>query len=294
MRMIATDLDGTLLNSDSKLTKESIAAIKEAQENGIEVVIATGRASFDVQKIFQSAGIKTWIISANGAVIHDPEGSLYHNIPLEREKAAGILEWIEKEDYYYEVFSDQAIFTPHSGRELIAIELDRLRSANPDVDLSRLGHAAKQQFSQHGFSFIRSYHELFQPNRHINIYNILVFSFQKEKLEKGKQQFKGAEDVTLVTSSEHNFELEHLQASKGLALERLSQKLGIPLEETATVGDSLNDCSMLKIAGKSFAMGNACKEIKELADDVTLTNDENGVAHMIHQIIKQKQTVNLV
>lgn len=75
MKMIAVDLDGTLLNSESKISKENIDAIKKAREHGIEVVVATGRASFDVQTIFEPTGIKTWIISANGAVIHDPEGT---------------------------------------------------------------------------------------------------------------------------------------------------------------------------------------------------------------------------
>ncbi|MGW8263819.1 HAD hydrolase family protein, partial [Bacillus sp. LR--39] len=71
-------------------------------------------------------------------------------------------------------------------------------------------------------------------------------------------------------------------------LEKLSHKLGISLQETAAVGDSLNDFSMLKIAGKSFAMGNARGDIKEMADEVTLTNDENGVAHILHQLIEQQ------
>lgn len=91
MKMIAVDLDGTLLNSESKISKENIDAIKKAREHGIEVVVATGRASFDVQTIFEPTGIKTWIISANGAVIHDPEGSLYHSVPLDRKRAEGIL-----------------------------------------------------------------------------------------------------------------------------------------------------------------------------------------------------------
>ncbi|MCY8402913.1 Cof-type HAD-IIB family hydrolase [Bacillus sonorensis] len=289
MRMIAVDLDGTLLNSASKVARESIEAIKETQKNGIEVVIATGRASFDVQTIFQETGIKTWIISANGAVIHDPEGRLCHAVPIERKKAEGILRWLEEENYYYEVFSDDAIFTPQNGRELLDIELDRLRSANPDADLSKLELAAEQQLSQNGYAYINSYRELFERDQNLNVYNVLGFSFHKEKLEKGWKRFEKEKGLTLVTSAEHNFELEHIQASKGLALEKLAHKLGIPLDETAAVGDSLNDYSMLKAAGRSFAMGNAREDIKEMADEVALTNDENGVAHILRHLIDQKK-----
>lgn len=288
MKMIAVDLDGTLLNSESKISKENIDAIKKAREHGIEVVVATGRASFDVRAIFEPTGIKTWIISANGAVIHDPEGRLYHSVPLDRKRAEGILQWLEEKNYYYEVFSDEAIFTPQNGRELLDIELDRLKSANPGADLSRLELAAEQQLSQNGYAYISSYTDLFLAGKDVNVYNILAFSFHKEKLETGWQRFKDAQDITLVTSAEHNFEIEHLQASKGLALEKLSRKLGISLQETAAVGDSLNDFSMLKIAGKSFAMGNAREDIKEMADEVTLTNDENGVAHILNQLIEQQ------
>ncbi|GIN76022.1 MULTISPECIES: Cof-type HAD-IIB family hydrolase [Bacillus] len=288
MKMIAGDLDGTLLNSESKISNENIDAIKKAREHGIEVVVATGRASFDVQAIFEPTGIKTWIISANGAVIHDPEGRLYHSVPLDRKRAEGILQWLEEKNYYYEVFSDEAIFTPQNGRELLDIELDRLKSANPGADLSRLELAAEQQLSQNGYAYISSYTDLFLAGKDVNVYNILAFSFHKEKLETGWKRFKDAQDITLVTSAEHNFEIEHLQASKGLALEKLSRKLGISLQETAAVGDSLNDFSMLKIAGKSFAMGNAREDIKEMADEVTLTNDENGVAHILNQLIEQQ------
>lgn len=289
MRMIALDLDGTLLNSESKVTKASIDAIKEAQENGIEVVIATGRASFDVREIFRSTGIKTWIISANGAVIHDPEGRLYHSVSIDREKAKGILQWLEEENYYYEVFSDDAIFTPQNGRELLDIELDRLRSANPAADLSKLELAASQQLSQNGYAYICSYRELFEAGKDINVYNILAFSFHKEKLQKGWKRFEKEKGLTLVTSAEHNFELEHIDASKGLALEKLSQNLGIPLSDTAAAGDSQNDYSMLKIVGKSFAMGNAREDIKEMADEVAPANDENGVAHILRHFIDQKK-----
>ena len=84
----------------AKISKENIDAIKKAREHGIEVVVATGRASFDVQTIdIEPTGIKTWIISANGAVIDDPEGSLYHSVPLDRKRAEGILRWLEENNY---------------------------------------------------------------------------------------------------------------------------------------------------------------------------------------------------
>jgi len=76
-KLIALDLDGTLLNRNSEISGENIRAIRDAQQHGMEVVIATGRAHFDVREIFKDTGIRTWVIAANGATIHDPEGKLF-------------------------------------------------------------------------------------------------------------------------------------------------------------------------------------------------------------------------
>lgn len=285
MKLIAIDLDGTLLNSKHQVSSENENALRQAQRNGIEVVVSTGRAYFDVVSIFEPLGIKTWVISANGAVIHDPDGRLYHSETIDKKRAYDILSWLESENYYYEVFTDSAIYTPQNGRQLLDVELDRVKSANPEADLSVLMQAAEVQYSQSGFAYIDTFQELFEEDKQIDFYNILGFSFFKEKLEAGWQRYQEDKDLTLVSSADHNFELSSKKASKGQALERLAKRLNIPMNETAAVGDSLNDRSMLEAAGKGVAMGNAREDIKAIADAVTLTNDEHGVAHMIRHLL---------
>lgn len=226
------------------------------------------------------------MISANGAVIHDPAGQVYHSAALQEEKAKRILSWLEERDYYYEVFTNEAIFTPNRGRELLAIEMDRLKSANPEADLSVLKQAAEVQYSQSGFSYIDTYKELFREDRKLSFYNILGFSFFEDRLKAGWDMFGDDSDVTMVSSADHNFEIGSKDASKGQALTRLAERLGVPLSQTAAVGDSLNDESMLRAAGVGVAMGNARQDMKEIADHVTLTNDEHGVAYMIRHLLK--------
>ncbi|MEC1736799.1 MULTISPECIES: Cof-type HAD-IIB family hydrolase [Bacillus] len=285
MKLIAIDLDGTLLNSKHQVSTENENALRQAQQDGIEVVVSTGRAYFDVVSIFQPLGIKTWVISANGAVIHDPDGRLFHSETIDKKRAYDILSWLESENYYYEVFTDSAIYTPQNGRQLLDVELDRVKSANPEADLSVLIQAAEVQYSQSGFAYINTFQELFEEDKQIDFYNILGFSFFKEKLEAGWQRYQHDKDLTLVSSADHNFELSSKKASKGQALERLAKRLNIPMNETAAVGDSLNDKSMLEAAGKGVAMGNAREDIKAIAGAVTLTNDEHGVAHMIRHLL---------
>lgn len=284
VKLIAIDLDGTLLNEENQVSIQNLEAIKFAQSNQIEIVIATGRTHFDVQSIFKNCGIKTWVIGANGATIHQPNGELFHSEPINRQGALNILSWLEKENFYYEVCSNDFIWTPHNGRELLAIEMDRITSAYPDINKDRLKYAAEKQFSQTGFSYIKSYKDLFDKD--IDFYNILAFSFDEEKLKKGWANFEYRDDLTMVKSAKHNFELEHKNASKGIALEILAKKLNINLADTAAVGDSFNDLSMLRIAGRSAAMGNAHQEIKDACHEVTLPNHEDGVAHFLYTLTK--------
>lgn len=284
VKLIAVDLDGTLLNEENQISKKNLEAIKFAQANGVEVVIATGRAHFDVQTIFKETGLKTWIIGANGATIHQPNGELFHSISINRQDAFQILNWLEQEEYYYEIFSKDSILSPQNGRELLTIEMDRVKSANPEVSIEQLIEAAEKQYSQTGFSFISSCKELIDTD--VDVYNILAFSFDEEKLQKGKAQFKDMKDVTMVTSAQHNFEFEHKKASKGIALEILAKKLALNLADTAAVGDSFNDLSMFRMAGRSAAMGNAPEEIKNSCQEVTLTNIDDGVAHFIYSLLR--------
>lgn len=284
-KLIAIDLDGTLLNSKSQISKENLEAIETAQSCGIEVVIATGRAQFDVQTIFEKTGIHTWVIGANGATIHDPDGKLYYSQPIEPSVAYSILNSLESDGYYYEVFSNNCIYTPQNGRELLEIEIDRMVSANPDISTAHLEEALVKQFSQSGFTFIDHYKEI--ENTGADVYNILAFSFFEEKLEAGWNKYGDIEGITIVSSAHHNFELEHRDASKGIALSKLAEKLNIPLSKTVAIGDSMNDVSMLKLAGKGIAMGNARQEVKDICNEITLENDEHGVAKVIQALVNK-------
>ncbi|WP_027955903.1 Cof-type HAD-IIB family hydrolase [Halobacillus kuroshimensis] len=279
MDLIAIDLDGTLLNKENSISDGNAEALKNARENGVEIVIATGRAYFDVQKIFSSLPLQPWVISANGAVIHTPDGTLFEEKALDREDAGEALEWLEQEDYYYEVFSGSSIYTPQNGRELLHVEMDRLLSANPETDQQSLRHALDKQFSQNGFAFVESYEEIVESKD--PMYNILAFTFDLDKLEKGREKFRDHPSFTMVSSAEHNFELEDHTASKGSALKSVADHLGIPMDRTAAVGDSHNDLSMLKAAGRSAAMENAVRDVKEASDYITKSNDEDGAAYAI-------------
>ncbi|SDZ58695.1 hypothetical protein SAMN05421736_11955 [Evansella caseinilytica] len=287
VKLIAVDLDGTLLNVNCRISEKNLESIRRAQSHGVEVVIATGRAHFDVKDIFKNTGIQTWIIGANGATIHKPSGERFHSVPLNREEALTAVNWLEKEEFYYEVFADHAIFSPHHGRELLDSEISKIKSRYPDIEPGVLEESAAKQFQQTGYSYIESSLELAAADT--AFYNILAFSFDKEKLEKGRLTFMGNKKLTVVSSGDHNFELEHRNASKGNALKIVADHFKIRMADTAAVGDSFNDLSMLQIVGKSAAMGNAHPEIKAACHEVTQSNSEDGVAHFISSLLSYRQ-----
>ena len=281
VKLIAIDLDGTLLNDEIKISDRNIEAIKTANERGIEIVIATGRANFDAATLFKEIGFNPWIIATNGATIHRPDGRLYQSIPLEKKRAIEMLSQLENEQFYYEAFIENKICAPKYGEQILFDELEKSVHSSDKAAILRRG--VEIQFGQDEFTFIPSYEELVGTD--IEIYNILAISYHEEKLTKGWEKFKSLPQITVVQSGRYNFHLQHELASKGNALRRLAKEIGIDLAQTAAIGDNHNDLSMLEIVGRSAAMGNADEQVKEICDVVTLNHNEDGVALFIESLL---------
>ena len=260
VKLIAIDLDGTLLDKGKYISDKNIEAIRFAQKRGIEVVIATGRANFDAQNILKETDINPWIIGANGATIHDPRGELFNSVPLNQQAAGKMLNILEDEFLYYEAFIDHQICAPNYGKELLFQEIDQLMSKTNHMDKSLLKLEIEIQFGQSGFTFIESYRNLLEQEK--DIYNILAISFDEEKLQKGWAKFLDFPNVTIVKSGKNNFHLQHEQASKGNALEILAKQFNVDLADTAAVGDNYNDLPMLQIAGEALLWGMQIRKLR--------------------------------
>lgn len=279
MSFIAIDLDGTLINNNHEISTENVKAIKHAMEKGYEVVIATGRAYFDVQRILENAGLSLYIISANGSTVHSLSGTKILSVTIPAKKVKQIVPWLDQHHYYYEIFTDNGIFTPKDGRDILKDEMQQIKNRISTEEFSLMEFELEKQFSQSGFVFMDHYEEVFQADE--NIYNILIYTFINEKRKTGWKKFEDERDLTLVTSSKYNFEIEHKNASKGNALTYLAKVLHKDLEHSMAVGDSGNDVSMFQVVTNSFAMENADETIKSKAKYVTASNDDNGVAKAI-------------
>lgn len=284
MSLIATDLDGTLLNDQNEISDENIKAIRYAEDRGFEVVISTGRAYFDVQEICKKARISPFVIGTNGATMHSKEGECISSITITKDRVESILQWLDERNFYYEVFTNKAIYTLKKGREHFHNEIQRLKSADLDSDLKELVEIAERQFDQFGYVLVENYHDIIKKEE--EFYNILACSFDKKKLEEAWNRFDRFDELMVVSSADHNIEITNKRASKGVALEKLAFLINGSLDQAMAIGDSNNDLSMFEKVGYSVAMGNAKDTIKAVCTTTTLKSNENGVAYAIYQYIE--------
>ncbi|ATP39989.1 HAD family hydrolase [Solibacillus sp. R5-41] len=285
MSFIATDLDGTLLNDQNEISDENIKAIQYAQDRGFEVVISTGRAYFDVQEICKKAGIAPFVIGTNGATIHSKNGECISSITITKERVESILQWLDERNYYYEVFTNKAIYTLKKGREQFHNEIRRLLNADLDSNLKELVEIAERQFDQFGYVLVENFHEILKNEE--EFHNIVACSFDKKKLEEAWNHFENFDELMVVSSADHNIEITSKRASKGMALEKLAFLINGSLDQAMAIGDSNNDLSMFEKVGYSVAMGNAKATIKAVCTTTTLKSNENGVAYAIYQYVEE-------
>ncbi|SDY22959.1 hypothetical protein SAMN05421736_101724 [Evansella caseinilytica] len=285
MKLIATDLDGTLLNERGEVSEENAQAIKKAVSKGIKFVVATGRSYDAANKPLQDAGLSCPIICLNGANTYDSKKTLIRSVPMDNAVCQKILTTCEDAGMYIEIFTNQGGYSV-SREYFMEVLVDIIKSINSDATEEDVRAYAEQRFQNEHVQFI----DHFEPvlaNPDVEIYKFLSFSFHKEVLKEVSDKLS-AEDGVVITSSGHiNLEFNHPDAQKGIALEMLANSMGISMEDVMALGDNFNDKSMLERAGRGVAMENAPEAIKTVCRYTTKSNDENGVAHAIEEMLKE-------
>ena len=266
--LIALDVDGTLLNSQLEITPGNREAIRRAHSAGKHVVISTGRCLAELRELMKLLPEVRYLVCENGSCVYDcrQEYALYL-APIPAEDILHMLNLVRGEDVVLQAFHDNVAY------------FDR-----PNGDWCR-------EYS------MEAYREVFDRTA---IWDERLFDtfaqrpFQVEKLnlyfrdEATRQRVHGelaGRNLKLADSLGHMIEVVSADADKGIGLEKLCQHIGIPVEQAIAVGDSMNDIEILRSAGLSAAMGNACDPAKEAADIVTADCDHDGVARVIEQYL---------
>ncbi|MBS4206862.1 Cof-type HAD-IIB family hydrolase [Bacillus sp. FJAT-50079] len=284
IKCIASDMDGTLLNAKQEVSEATVQAIKAAQEQGIDFIVATGRAYSEVRYVLDRAGIDCPAICVNGGEIRDKDGNVSFSVGLDGETSTKITSVFSDLDIYFELYTRGGTYTT-SYENGIQVVVDIFHTANPSMNIEEIRKSADDRFNQRLIKVIDDYGPIF-AEEDCHVYKFLAFSRDEETLEKARTLLKEIAGIEVTSSGRNNLEVMHYQAQKGAALQRYTEAQGISLADTMALGDNYNDISMLEIAGHSVAMGNGEKPVKEIAKHVTDTNDNDGVAKAIVQALE--------
>lgn len=268
IKLIALDLDGTLLTSQHQITDRARKAINAAQALGIRVLLATGKTYFSARQLVSELKLTTPSVFGQGTLIYNPDGTIRHQVTLPPDVMRRIIPFAE---------SRGACVSAYSGESIL------VRQPDARADLTRFHEPAPKVVG----SLINA----------MNTYpiNKLIIATDEPRQTKAlmwqAQQMLGTSVALTMSAVSNQFEILPRDVSKGRAVVSVARELGIDLNHVMAIGDAENDRDMLELVGLGIAMGNAPESLKAAARYVTATNDEDGVAEALEKFVLPKPAV---
>ena len=263
IKLIALDLDGTLLHGDKHISPETLEVIQTLADRGLAIVPATGRNLQGIRENILQVQPVRYAICSNGANILDLDsGELLFSFPIPTQEAVNAVTYLQRFPTVIYLHTDQGT----------------IRSKN----WNNSGLAERFPFIQFHENNVPDLAEYIRSND-VKIWKIGVFVLDDHIFEQLLSWGSPSPQIVLNRTGECNIELNCAEASKGNGLKNLCAMLGLSLEETLAIGDNQNDLDILGCAGVSVAMGNAGEDVKAAADYVTGTNDEDGAAAFLRE-----------
>lgn len=270
-RLIASDLDGTLLSDNAEVTRENFEAIKKINDAGVLFVPVTGRAMYEMPRNVVDCEDIRYIVSSNGAVIYDKltGEKITHCFTVERFRE--IFELLKNYQVTMTIHYDGKSITP----------ADKVSDEAFDY------YCVNDYYRKHirtTNEMMDNFDEYFSCDREAEM--LSIFFRHEEELQECYKALEAMGDVDITASTKGNLEIIRRGALKGAALIKLANKLSIPLSEVIAVGDSRNDLSMLNEAGLGLAASNALDVVKNASDAVICSNNEHIAVHIWENYIK--------
>ncbi|MCB9461840.1 MAG: HAD family hydrolase [Anaerolineaceae bacterium] len=266
IKLIVTDIDGTLLNDDHSMSDRNREALRKAIDSGIPVVLATGKTRASNESVIAALNLNTPGIYVQGLIIFNPDGTVRHQQTLAPEMARRVITFSEQRGYKVMAYSGNRLLIKSDDDELNAISNYHEPTPEP------IGPLVNHLYTQ-------------------PIHKLLIFGTPKKlkalrwQLEK---QLDGQATLT-STNVSNNLEVLPAGASKGKALKVLLHEMGIDVKNVMVIGDGENDYEMIKLAGLGVAVSNAHPKTKAAADAVVSSNNEHGVAEAVEKYALPKE-----
>ncbi|MCB2292891.1 Cof-type HAD-IIB family hydrolase [Clostridium algoriphilum] len=269
-KLICIDMDGTLLSDEKTVSERNLRAIRLANEQGVRIAVCTGRIFTSADYFSNLLGVKSPVIAANGAYIREKDrDEVIYNASIGENKCRKLLSVFKQYDIYPHFYTNEMIFTENA-----AFSTRFYKEANKKLSKDK----------QIKVLIVRDWDEVFKKYEN-EIFKGIGVDADAEKIRKAKIAIRNMDAFEVVSSKFDNFEVTNKGVTKGNAVKILANYYGIESEQIICIGDSENDLSMIKYAGLGVAMGNADGVVKEAAQYITETNNNDGVAKAIEKFI---------
>ena len=262
IRLLLSDVDGTLVSTDKVLSDAARAAAKALGAAGIALAIVSSRPTRGMRMLVEPLGLKLPLAGCNGGVLANPDLSIIETRPIDAQAAGSIVDFLLQQGLDVWVYTADAWFVrdpqaPHVAREAWIVKFDATVVA--DFTVRQLDHAIK-------IVGVSDDHPLIARS------------------EAAAQALLG-DTASATRSAPHFLDVTNPKANKGVVVETLAKRMGIVPAEVATIGDMPNDVLMFRASGFSIAMGNASDEVKAQASAVTDSNDDEGFAKAVGEFL---------
>ena len=259
-RIVFSDLDGTLITSDLRITPATLGAVRGLKENGIPFVIVSARSPRGIESVMKEYGIQCPVIAFNGALILDENREHIYTKGIPKDKAAAIIDFMERGGYdtawcvyAFDQWLVKDVTDPRIEGEMSAVKAEARNGTVRDV-------AGEE------------------------VHKIMCICNPKESLRLEKDLKAAFPEETVVRSSDILIEIVHGAVSKSAAVERFCRRLGLTPEQAVAFGDNDNDVDMLECVGTGILMGNAREELKRRIPWVTMSNNSDGIYHALAEL----------
>ncbi|EHR37168.1 Cof-type HAD-IIB family hydrolase [Facklamia languida] len=277
IKLFASDLDGTLLGKDHQITPGNAQAVHDLQASGIDFIVATGRDLYSCRKLLAAANIQCDVIVLNGAAIYNRDDQLIFQQGLDVAVTQALVKDLNQRQLDYSIMGATHFYV----RNIQDFYNRLMTTLHEDPQAETTNAQLRDQFGM--VKSLDDYSLDQDPP-----FKLMVMSKQAAALEAFKAEWQDEASLDITSSGPDNLEITHHLAQKGLAIQRYLQNKDYGLDQVASIGDSLNDRSMLQMTGYSYAMSNASSAVKQLAKDLAAPHDEDGVAQVIQMILSNR------
>lgn len=278
-KLVAIDLDGTMLNSYGVVTENTKKTIQEKIQNGVEIMIASGRPIDSIKTIAKEIGSEKFFIAGNGALIYDikKEEIIYEKF-LSKAKVLEIIKICEENSIHYNLYTEKTIIAKNLKYNVLYYHKENLKKEENKKTNITLVDDIQEYIQNREEKFLKIticdedqmiFQSIMRKLKKITGIAILEVSHMSRKMIR-----QGTEEVPIEY---YYTEISLKEVDKWNAIEFLMEKLGILREEVMTIGDNMNDKKMIEQAGWGVAMGQSTPIVTEIADYITDNNNQDGV-----------------